>query len=246
MRYPVQRKMGPPTILTPQEEMLLTRWINASAKKGIPITKERLLETVSQIILEDGRKSPFNSEIPGRKWNNRFLKRHPDVAQRHAESINTARSRVTEKSLRKLHSDLKEFLITEHTEDILDDPDRIINADESGFNICPSSCLVLGPKGMANLYVIQDKEKESINVLGTFSASGKVLPVFIIYPYERIPFEIARNIPEDWASEKSPKGWMTSRVFYGYIANTLLPALREANVKFPVLFLIDGHNTSRI
>lgn len=46
MRYPIQRKMGPPTILTPKEELLLTKWINANAKKGIPITKERLLETV--------------------------------------------------------------------------------------------------------------------------------------------------------------------------------------------------------
>lgn len=243
MRHPVPRKMGPPTILTPQEELLLTRWINANAKKGIPITKERLLETVSQIIQEDGRKNPFNSGVPGRKWFNSFLRRHPDIAQRHAESINSARSRVTEESLRKWHSDLKEFLTTENAEDILNDPDRIINADESGFNVCPSSGLVLGPKGMANLYEIRDKEKESITVLGTFSAAGKVLPTLIIYPYERIPFEIARNIPEDWASGKSPKGWMTSRVFYGYIANTLLPAIRKSNVEFPILFLIDGHKS---
>lgn len=102
---------------------------------------------------------------------------------------------------------------------------------------------MLGPKGMANLYEIKDKEKESITVLGTFSASGKVLPVLIIYQYERIPFEIARNIPENWACGKSPKGWMTSKVFYGYIANTLLPELRKSNVKFPILFLIDGHKS---
>lgn len=99
---------------------------------------------------------------------------------------------------------------------------------------------MLGPKEMANLYSIKDKEKESITLLGYFTASGKVLPVLIIYPYERIPAEIVRNVPEGWASGKSPKGWMTSRVFYGYIANTLLPALHESNVKFPVVFLIDG------
>lgn len=243
MRHPIQRKMGPPTILTPKEELLLAKWINANAKKGIPITKECLLETVSQIIQDDGRKNPFTNGVPGRKWFQSFMKRHPDLAQRHAESINSARSRVTEESLRKWHFDLREFLIKENAEDILGDPDRIINADESAFNICPTSGLVLGPKGMANLYEIKDKEKESITVLGTFSASGKVLPTLIIYPYERIPAEIARNIPEGWASGKSPKGWMTSRVFYGYIANSLLPVLRESNVKCPVLFLIDGHKS---
>lgn len=182
------------------------------------------METVSRIIQDDGRKNPFKDGIPGRKWFDSFLKRHPDVAQRHAESINSARSRVTEQSLRKWHSELREYLITKHAEDILDDPERIINADESGFSVCPSFGLVLGPKGMPNLYEMQDKEKESITALGTFSASGIVFPVLILYPYERIPFEIARNIPKDWATGKSPKGWMTSRVFYGYIANTLLPA----------------------
>lgn len=74
---------------------------------------------------------------PGRQWFQSFLKRHSNLAQRHAESINSTRTRVTEESLRKWHSDLKEFLITENGEDIFGDPDRIINADESGFNICP-------------------------------------------------------------------------------------------------------------
>lgn len=101
LRHPVQRKMGPP-ILTPQEEMLLTRWIIANAKKGIPLTKERLLETVSQIIQVDGRKNPFNNGKPGRKWFSNFLKRHPDITQRYAESINSARSPVTENSLEKM------------------------------------------------------------------------------------------------------------------------------------------------
>lgn len=122
MRYPIQRKMGPPTILTPKEELLLTKWINANAKKGIPITKERLLETVSQIFKEDGRKNPFSNGVPERKWFESFLKRHPGLAQRHAEST----------------LDLRKFLTTENAEDILDDPDGIINADEYAFNICPT------------------------------------------------------------------------------------------------------------
>ncbi|KAJ2937645.1 hypothetical protein O0L34_g19319 [Tuta absoluta] len=96
---------------------------------------------------------------------------------------------------------------------------------------------------MPNLYEIRDKEKESITVLGTFTASGKVLPLLIIYPYERIPLEIARNIPQEYCSGKAPKGWMTSRVFYGYIANNLIPYLRKSNVKFPALVLIDGHKS---
>lgn len=43
MRYPVQRKMGPPTILTPQEELLLKSWVKWR-KKGFQSTKKWLLK----------------------------------------------------------------------------------------------------------------------------------------------------------------------------------------------------------
>lgn len=243
MKYPMQRKMGPPTILTPDEERFLSQWIIAMAKKGIPINKEQLIETVTNIIKTDNRPTPFKDGIPGRKWFDNFMKRNPDIAQRHTESINLAKSGVTEEEIRKWHAELKAFLKTENAQDILDDPSRILNTGECSFQVCPASGIVLGPSAMKNLSQIKDEEKESITMLGTFTASGKVMPVLVIYPYERIPAEIAKNVPEDWSLGKSPKGWMTSRVFYGYIRNSLLPALRNAKVKFPVLLLIDGHKS---
>lgn len=85
---------------------------------------------------------------------------------------------------------MRKFFISEQVEDILDDPDRIINADESGFNICTMLGLVLDPRGMANLYEIRDKEKQSTTVLGTFSASRslarpkiKVFSIIIVDTY---------------------------------------------------------------
>lgn len=145
--------------------------------------------------------------------------------------------------MRKWHANLKEYLVAEGVADILEDPERIINADESGFQTGPSSGLVLGPRGYQNFYEIKDKEKENITVLGTFAASGTILPPLIIYPYARIPSEIVRQINKDWSIGKSETGWMTSKVFYGYIANTLVPKLKENNTKFPVLLLVDGHKS---
>lgn len=243
LKYPVQRKMGPPSILTTQEESLLKTWIIAMAKKGFPVNKEMVVDTVKKIITEENRPNPFKDNTPGRKWFSSFLKRHPDLTARHAESINISRSLVTETALRKWHANLKQYLVAEGVADILEDPERIINADESGFQTSPSSGLVLGPRGFKNFYEIKEKEKENITILGTFTASGTILPPLIIYPYTRIPSEIVRQINEEWCIGKSEKGWMTSKVFYGYIANTLVPKLKEKNTKFPVLLLIDGHKS---
>lgn len=131
----------------------------------------------SQIIGEDGRKNPFNSGIPGRKSFNSFLSRHTDVTQRYAESINSAWSRVTEESLRKWHSDFRQFLIIEHAADVLDDPDRIINADESVSMFVLRQVWYWVLKEWPIYTKFKTRKKKS---------SGKVLPVLIIYPYEII------------------------------------------------------------
>lgn len=36
-----------------------------------------------------------------------------------------------------------------------------------------------------------------------------------------------------------------NKVFYGYIANTLVPNLKENNTKFPVLLLVDDHKSPK-
>lgn len=198
-RTPEKRKMGPPTVLTQEEEELLVRWISACANKGFPLNKRSLCETVKDLISSDNRPNPFTDGLPGSKWFNAFLKRHPDISHRQAESINTARASVSENSIRQWHEEIRIYLASENAEDILQDPTRIFNSDESGFATNPKTGLVLGPKGMKNFYEIKSgSEKECITTLFTISADGQIYPPMIVYPYERIPAEIVRNTNPDW------------------------------------------------
>lgn len=202
------------------------------AKKGFPVNKEMVVETVKNIIKKDHWPNPFTDDTPGRKWFASFIKRHQEIAVRHAESIKTARSLVTETAFRKWHANLKEYLVAEGAADILEDPERFTNTHESGFQSCPSSGLVLVPRRFNSFYENKEQEKECVTVLGTFAASGSILPPLIIYPYERIPSEIARQVSDEWCVGKSDKGWMTSIFFYGYIENTLVPYLKKKKSSF--------------
>jgi len=56
----------------------------------------------------------------------------------------------------------------------MDDPSRIFNGDESGFQICSSTGCVLAEKGAKNEYSIDEGScKENITVMFSFSANGK-------------------------------------------------------------------------
>lgn len=85
--------------------------------------------------------------------------------------------------------------------------------------------------------------KESITVLFTFSAAGDVCCPFIVYPYQRLPEKICESIPEGWGIGKSDNGWMTTEVFYEFIANVFHPYLVSKSVEFPVILYVDGHKT---
>lgn len=65
----------------------------------------------------------------------------------------------------------------------------------------------------------------------------------IIYPYRRIPYNIATAIPDGFAIRISDSGWITSTCYYEYIVNILYPRLVKNSIKFPVLILLDGHNS---
>jgi hypothetical protein len=47
-KYPVERKIGAPTVLKKEEEAALVTWLKGD--RGFPVTKEQLMESVRQII----------------------------------------------------------------------------------------------------------------------------------------------------------------------------------------------------
>lgn len=71
-KIPEHRKMGPSTVLSTEEEDMLSRYIVANAKKRFPINKQTLIETVQNIVSEDQR--PFTNNKPGYSWITGFFK----------------------------------------------------------------------------------------------------------------------------------------------------------------------------
>lgn len=81
--------------------------------------------------------------------------------------------------------------------DILKNPGSIFNGDETNFQLCPNNSKVLAPLGSKNVYETdKGKAKSAITAMFTFSASGKVVPPMLIYPYQRLPSAIVNSVPD--------------------------------------------------
>lgn len=124
-KVPEGRRMGPATVLTDIEEQKLETWLLTIAKKGYPIHRSILLDTVKRIIDEQNRETVFKNKRPGLTWWEAFKKRHPKIAEKEAESLTLVRAAVTEESVRKWFSEVSEWLKREDHLKILEDPSRV-------------------------------------------------------------------------------------------------------------------------
>ena len=235
---------GPKPFLTVEGEEKIVEWVINSASIGFPVRKYNLCLTVQKIINDSGIKTPFKNNYPGDKWYKLFLKRHPHLSQRTSEGISKGRAIVTEEALRLWFKGLKDYLESIKCLDILEDPSRIVNGDETAFQLCPKTGKVLCPKKWKNIYEINvGNEKETITVLLFITAAGKTVIPMIVYPYVRIPEAISNSVPEEWSIGRSESGWMRSETFYEYMANDFNKWLNENNIKRPILCLVDGHKS---
>lgn len=209
---PSCKHMGPTPVLTTEYESKIVKWIESLANCGFPIKKQELFTTVQKIVVAEKLKTPFTNGKPGEKWYSSFMRRNPKLALKNAESLEKYRSLITEEYIRAWFTDLNSFLIESNAIDILDDPSRILNADESGFNLCPKTGKVLGIRGR-DLHVVQHgNDKENLTVLITFTADGRLCPPLVVFPYVKPPKALVDSIPSEWILGKTDSGWMKSDV----------------------------------
>lgn len=243
-KSPIERKMGPETILTKEEERQLVRWIFHVGDSGFPVTKVQLLDSVQVLLKNLKRTNCFNHGRPGRHWYESFLKRHPNIATRVSQNLTHSRATVTEEKIRKWFSEVKTYLTENNLLNILEEPQRVFNCDETAFFLSPKESKVLVRKGDKAIYnFINSDEKECITTLVTGNAAGILAPPMVMFSFQRIPKNIVQSIPEDWGLGKTDNGWMTGESFYEYITNIFHVWLLKNDIPLPVILYVDGHSS---
>lgn len=206
-------RVGPESVLGHNIEDRLEEWLLGMSRMGFPINKDILIHSVKQLVEAEGLINPFKDNVPGRKWFEGFLKRHPRIRQKRAEHLCRARAIITEKSIRYWFSHVAEEL-GENIK-ILEDPRRVFNLDETSIHLAPKGGLVLAERGRP-VYDIAGNEKENVTTLFNVNAVGKFAPPLTIFKYERLPKICVDSAPKGWGIGKSQNGWMTSEFFYQY------------------------------
>ncbi|KAJ8981081.1 hypothetical protein NQ317_015304 [Molorchus minor] len=169
----IKDTFGPAPILTFEEETKLVKWISEMGKRGFPRKIEDLVDSVQKFLKASPRKNPFPDDRPGPGWVRPFF---VEMAQFHLEHQKLYRELV-HTDIRKWFAELDEYFDEKNLKEVLKDPNRVFNGDETGIQICPNTGRVLAQKGSKNAYCIEKgSSKETCQLLHHLT-HGEIWPV---------------------------------------------------------------------
>ena len=123
---------------------------------------------------------------------------------------------------------------------------RVFNCDETGFALQGTSgkmSKILASKGCKNVHIVNTDSHEQITVLIGTNAAGEFLKPLVIFPGLRTPNFYFNEVDTDqYDVAHSEKGWITTPLFFEWLANLFYPAVKD-KVEFPIILFLDGHKS---
>ncbi|GFO24531.1 tigger transposable element-derived protein 6-like protein [Plakobranchus ocellatus] len=243
-RRPLHTEKNTSSLLTLGEEQKLVEWLIALAGSGFGHTVDDPRMTAKRLIdlrrEKEGSPSSATNEdtTPSRAWAYQFVKRHPQLTKRSPVSLGKERAVICRDVVRRWFEELRSCCNAIDPV-LLKSPQRLFNADETGFSFDPKSRKVIAQKGAKHVYKVTANTKKQVTVLTCSSAAGQYLPPTLIYPYKRVP---TKNLLADFPDaliQASDNGWITAPIFLKWLEECFVPAVKP--LPKPVLLLVDGH-----
>ena len=107
----VNRRRGPPPILTKQEKNQFADWPIVMANWGSGVSKESLLNTIKTFLDKDGRTTPLQDNKPGNKWFCSFVKRNTQINLQKSQPLEKKRAMISKEYLDAWFNGFENFLL---------------------------------------------------------------------------------------------------------------------------------------
>lgn len=144
-------KRGRPKTFTDEEESQMLKWASVCAERGTPRSSVKKILDIPSLQ----RSNPFKNNLPSRKWSSEFMSKYKGTLRlRTPEALSKASAAVRGEDLVKWWAYMDDYFSRNGLREILSDPSRIFNADETYFAFNPSPKKVIVPTG-GQSYVAQ-------------------------------------------------------------------------------------------
>lgn len=202
-------------------ENIIVKAILAAADWGYAMEMSEIQEMVAGYLEQFGMNfRKFKNNKPGKDWYEGFQKRHQILAQRRSQSIKLSRAKVSPEDINKYFDNLEVSL-----QNVL--PECIVNYDESNFTDDPGRNKVLVRRTSKRAEKVMDSSKSATSVMMAGTASGVLLPVYIVYKSEHLWRTWMEDGPPHARYNRSTSGWFDTNLFTDWFMEIALPYFRK-------------------
>jgi len=234
-----EHKVGHPTVFTAEEEKAIVDHINVVAAWGFPFDFFDLRVLVRTYLEKQGRRvKQFANNVPSTDFVRSFLSRHKDkLSLRKCQNIKRNRAGVSANEVKEYFSNLSATL--QDGEQPIP-ATNIFNYDETNLTDDPGTKKSIFKRGIKYPERIKDSTKSAISVMFCGSASGDMLPAYVVYKAENIWSTWTEGGPKGTRYNRSRSGWFDACCFNDWFETLFVPHAK----KLPGKKLLIGDNLS--
>lgn len=216
------KKYGGQTILTAEEETILVDRLALLAEWGQPLSLFDVRIFVKSYLDHKGRNvAKFSNNCPGKDWADGFLTRHKAaLSVRFAQNIKRARAQVGPDEVKEYFAELAKSV-----EGV--PPENIVNYDETNLTDNPTAKKKIFRRGTRHPDRIMNTTKSSISLMFAGTASGELLPPYVVYKADNLWTTWTEGGPPGTRYNRTKSGWFDSRTFADWFETIVVPFLRE-------------------
>ena len=222
---PFKRKGGQ-TALTDTEEAAIVECIQAVSKWGYPVDLFELRLIISSYLDDVGKKiKQFRNNFPGVDFAYGFVKRHrKTISHRMCENIKRSRACVSRETVNEYFDNLDEEL-----KDI--PADNIVNYDETNLSDDPGRKKILCKRGTKHAERVLNSSKSATSLMYAVSASGTVLPTYVVYRAKHLYDTWTTNGPPGARYNRTLSGWFDANCFHDWLKTVVIPYFQKFDGK---------------
>ncbi len=118
--------------------------------------------------------------------------------------------------------------------------ENIINYDETNLSDDPGRKKVFTKRGLKYPERVMNSSKSATSIMYAASASGAVLPVYVVYKAKHLYNTWTRNGPDNVRYNRTESGWFDTNRFQDWLEKVILPYCRKLEGKI----ILIGDNLS--
>lgn len=220
------KKHGGQTIISPTDEEKLVNGITTLSEWCFPLTRSDIRVLVKNFLDRKGVKvAKFKDNYPGIEWFYKFVKRHKNIlTERLAQNIKRVRAGITKEAITDYFENLRGII-----ENV--PACNIVNYDESNLTDDPGRSKVLCRRGSKRVERIMDSSKSSISIMMAISASGALLPPYVVYKSVHLYPTWVEGGPIGTVYNRTKSGWFDGPTFDDWFDRILLPHFKTLRGK---------------